>query len=366
MRFYGGKIVQQALNRRFRQHVESRDAIVWDVDTVSKLVRCKIQGSDEYVLCHYPRNSTTLPNYCRRGNAVRIAHKGGIRGFLEVVGHGRAIPTPIAGSQFPTPNDRPDEIVTGGVVTTVTGMTLMVGATTYRTSGVVYTLVIEGVPMLASPIMTMGDGNTMGSDGIYLAFDAAPAIPNARYDLIVAGTDGLAHIVKGTAGATPAIPDTPADHTKIAHVLILGGITEILPEHINGDFETRLLNSIVFELVNGTGTIDGNGDFEWHETDDNPYCGVVVTMRCQYGWALSGTYTIDFSMITGSGDWSLTTSGWATSDLEKTFTGSSATIYYRRDQTVAETSPMVLADAQGTIISNINKIQLLDALGGDI
>jgi len=50
--------MQQGLNRRFTQHAESRDAIVWGIDTTNKLVRCKIQGSDEYILCHYPRTRT--------------------------------------------------------------------------------------------------------------------------------------------------------------------------------------------------------------------------------------------------------------------------------------------------------------------
>ena len=78
----------------FRRRSESRDAVVWDFDDANKIVRCKIQGSNEYILCHYPRNWQTLPSWCRRGNAVRIAHKGGIRGYMEVIGHGRAIPTP--------------------------------------------------------------------------------------------------------------------------------------------------------------------------------------------------------------------------------------------------------------------------------
>ena len=90
------------MERHLRDKTESRDAIVWDIDESNFLVRCKIQGSNEYILCYYPRNWQTLPPWCKRGNAVRIAHRGGIRGNLEVIGNGRAIPTPIAGAdQFP-------------------------------------------------------------------------------------------------------------------------------------------------------------------------------------------------------------------------------------------------------------------------
>jgi len=202
--------MQQGLNRRFMQHAESRDAIVWDIDAPNKLVRCKVQGSDEYILCHYPRNSNTLPSWCRRGNAVRIAHKGGVRGFLEVVGNGRAIPSPVSGGTLPDPNNRPDEVVSGGGVTPYSGMTLKVEATTYRILNVTYALTIDGIPMADPPYITMGDATVMGADGAYLIFDAAPAAPNARYDLIVAGADGLAHVVKGTASASPVMPKSCA------------------------------------------------------------------------------------------------------------------------------------------------------------
>lgn len=366
MRFYSGKIVQQGLNRRFRQHAESRDAIVWDIDTVNLLVRCKIQGSDEYILCHYPRNSTTLPGWCKRGNAVRIAHKGGVRGFLEVVGNGRAIPSPVTGSQLPTPEDLPDIILSGGEVTPYSGMIVEIGATSYRIDNVTYALVLEGLPMADPPLMVMGDGIVMGIGGSYLTFDAAPTVPNARYDLIVAGTDGFAHIVKGTASASPVMPSVPVDHIEIAHVLILGGMTEISAWHIGAEFEPRILNGITWELSNGTGTINGDGEFEWHGTNNYPYCAATITMRCQYGWALSGSYTVDLSILAGSGDWSLDHSTWTTDDLEKTFSGSAATIYYRRDQTVTEESPIVQSAAQGSIISSIHQIILLDVLGDPI
>lgn len=366
MRYYSGRVAQQGLNRRFRQHSESRDGIVWDVDTTNLLVRCKIQGSDEYVLCHYPRNATTLPTWCKRGNAVRIAHLGGMRGFLEVVSHGRAIPSPVTGSQLPTPTDLPDIIISGGAVTPYSGMTVEIAATSYRIDDVTYALVLEGIPMADPPIMIMGDATVMGAAGSYLTFDAAPVAPNARYDLIVAGTDGLAHIVKGTASAAPVMPSVPADHIEIAHVLILGGTTEILAWHIGAEFEPRLLNAITWELSNGTGTINGDGEFEWHGTDNYPYCAVTITMRCQYGWALSGGYTVDFSMLAGSGDWSLDHSTWTTDDLEKTFSGSTATIYYRRDQTGTEESPIVQAEVENAIISSIEQIILLDILGDPI
>ena len=72
MRLSEAKNFDRRLNRRFRLRAETRDAIVWDIDTNNYLARCKIQGSNEYVLCHYPRNWQTLPVFLKRGNAVRI------------------------------------------------------------------------------------------------------------------------------------------------------------------------------------------------------------------------------------------------------------------------------------------------------
>jgi len=143
-RLYGAKTFERAMERRMRATSESRDAIVWDVDASNYLVRCKIQGSNEYILCHYPRNWQTLPPWLKRGNAVRIAHRGGIRGNLEVVGHGRAIPTPVSGDQFPSPQCQPDGVITGGNVYAYSGMTVEVEDTTYRIDCDTYELDMGG------------------------------------------------------------------------------------------------------------------------------------------------------------------------------------------------------------------------------
>lgn len=146
-RLYGGKIFERAVDRRMRTKSESRDGIVWDIDAENFLVRCKIQGTDEYILCHYPRNWQTLPPWVKRGNAVRISHRGGVRANLEVTGHGRAVPTPVAGGgQFPIPQELYDGVVSGGGVSAYSGMVVEVADTTYRIDGNLYTLDMSGCP----------------------------------------------------------------------------------------------------------------------------------------------------------------------------------------------------------------------------
>ena len=168
-RLYGGKYYDRKLNRRFRVHAESRDAVVWDIDDINKLVRCKIQNSKRIYplsLCTKLADSSRMG---KRGNAVRIIHRGGVRGFFEVAGHGRAVPTPIAGAdQFPAPEDLADGIISGGVVTLWVDeggdpMGIKIGATSYRISGEVYALNLSGGYAVMDDAL-LGD---MGDTGNY-------------------------------------------------------------------------------------------------------------------------------------------------------------------------------------------------------
>jgi len=215
---------------------------------------------------------------------------------------------------------------------------------------------------MATALYHDGDATVMGADGVYLIFDAArPHQREIRPDRRRRRRPGPC--LKGTASASPVMPDTPVNHVKIAHVLYPGRHDRDPTVAYWRHFRDPAAKLDHWALSSGTGTINGDGILNGNTTNNYPYCQVTITMRCQYGWALSGTYTLDLEMLTGSGDWSLDHSTWTTDDLVKTFTGSAATIYYRRDQTVTEESPIVQAEACNTIIASIHKIQLLDALG---
>jgi len=371
-RLYGSKFYNRSLEKRFRVHAESRDAIVWDFDDSNKLVRCKIQNSNEYILCHYPRNYQTLPPWCKRGNAVRIAHKGGVRGYYEVDGHGRAIPSPIAGAeQQPDPQDLYEGVVTGGDVIPWDGdlMGIEIGATTYRIDGVDYSLNLTGGYAI------MGDGqlglmgsasgfSIMGAGNLHITLDPAPSAPNSRYDLLVVGTDENLDIIKGSAAATPVMPAIPADHIKIAHVLILGGMTEISDFHINGTFEERQLHSVVWTPTSGTGTITA-GEFVWHPSNDYPNCNLNVSFRCQFGWTLSlASTTLTLTKLVGIGQIYSSDSGWQSNTVTQAITTASGyTFKYERDQPGAEFSPVFQLEFSNEIPQSGYRLQLL-ANGG--
>lgn len=373
-RLYGGKYYDKQLNRRLRAKTETRDAIVWDIDEQNQLVRCKIQGSNEYILCHYPKNYQTHPYFMKRGNAVRIVHKGGQRGFLEIIGNGRAIPTAVEGDQTPPAQDLYDGIVSGGVVIPwdnhVWGVEI--AATTYRINGTLYSLDLD------NGYAVMGDANLglmgasgqyelMGAGNTYFIFDDPPTGSNARYDLLVMGTDENIDYIKGTAATTPTMPSTPADHIKLCHVLLISGMTEITDAYINATFESeRKLSSFTITPTSSTGTINGSGQFVWHITNNTPQCNVTAYFYDQYGHALGVTDTLTMTLSYGTGQIYSSESGWGTSPVIKTLSGqTSAAFKYERNQLAAtEYSPVLTFKFANEILESGYRIQLLDSGGG--
>jgi hypothetical protein len=285
-----------------------------------------------------------------------------------VVGHGRAIPSPVAGDRLPTPQTLFDGLLTGGTIRPISAMVVEVGAATYRIRGTVYSMTVEGVLMQSPALMTLGDAVVMGA-GVYKTIEAAPAAGQARYDLIVAGTDGLVDVVKGTAAAAPVMPATPASHVKIGHVLVLGAITAIEDQFINALFEPPQVGEIGFSLASGTGTIDASAQFVYHATNMQPYCSLTATIKDQYGWNLAGSYKITFSLLVGTGDLAAASAGpWSTADIEVSIlNGYQATIYYRRDENQSpEISPVIQVSIENQAVTSAKRIQLLDGSGNKI
>lgn len=305
MRLYSGRSINRSVERRFRSHTESRDAIVWDVDESTGVARCKVQGSDEYILCHYAQNWSTLPYFVKPGFAVRIVHKGGSKGFQEISGPGRAIPSPVLGSALPPPPPLFDGIITGMLPTAPgLGMYVSISSGTFRIDNLTYTFNATdgGILMESDADIEMASDSELllgtGANSLLL-LDPAPSIPEARYDLIVVATDGIAHVVKGTASTDPVMPDVPADHIEIAHVLVLGGVTEIFQKDINALWEPRLPHNLTFVLSGAY--VKSQSEMYCSLTDANVTMDITITIRCQYGWPLSIPYEITLNKDIGAG-----------------------------------------------------------------
>jgi hypothetical protein len=344
MRLYGGRKINRSIDRRFRTHTESRDAIVWDVDQPNGIARCKVQGSDKLIQCHYPQNWQTLPYYVKPGFAIRIIHKGGQKGFQEISGPGRAIPSPVAGPVIPPTPPLFNGIMTG-MIPSAPGGGMYINLTngTFRIRGITYTFDIG-----TGGILMGGDGNIMDpvtgmpmgvGTNATLLFDAAPAIPNARYDLVVVAADGIADIVKGTASVNPVMPVVPADHIEVFHVLILGGRTELTSADINAEWEPRSFHYMTFALSGQYAQNDTQ--MKCSLTDAAPVIDIIITFRCQYNWAFSMAYNVTLTKDLGTGAICIGyPNPWENvAPITKSGTGSTTTFYYRRAEVLFDPAP---------------------------
>src|SRR4030065_2853698 len=113
-KLYGRKFFRRAMDQEAQYRRETRDGIVWEHLPDQRLCRVKIQGSKEQVVAWCPENWEKTPVYLKPGNAVRIAHVGGIRNRIEIVSHGLTIPSPVAGGILPDMGAGANYWVSGG------------------------------------------------------------------------------------------------------------------------------------------------------------------------------------------------------------------------------------------------------------
>lgn len=371
MRLYGSRYLKRHSDRRVQLRMESRDAVLWSVDTTTNTARVKIQGSAEEIVAHFPRNWSSRPYWLKEGNAVRVIHKGGIRGYIEIVGEGRAIPTPVDGSSaLPIPAALPDGIVTGLEVTATSPETMSVNINsgTYRIDGTIYYLDPEDAGFTAIVMndpapMTMGSAEVMlGRAQGTVSIDPAPAEGLFRYDLICVGTDYVIDYIAGTASANPSPPSLPSNHVVLAYIFVVGGATEIYRADIGGEFVTRVPTYLEVTVATGE-------EFEWDTGNNYPYTNVTVVVKCQYGWTLSTTYrgySITLTKDQGSGQVWSSDEGYDDDEVTQAATHT-ATFRYRRDQTVTEEHCVFTVVLYGRAgVTNGFYIILLDSAGDPV
>lgn len=347
MRLYGKKFAKQFIDGRVKKTTETRDAVLWDIDWSTFQARVKIQGSNEYVIAHFPRNWVSRPYWLKEGNAVRILHRQGVRGFVEVIGEGRAVPTPIEGDVFPPAATLPDAILSGLEMSeaAVPNMGVVVTTGTFRINNVVYSFTPDdaGYIIMDDPApMFMGSNNLMGVGEVSVSFETAPTADGFfRYDMVVIGEDTTLDYVSGETSITPVKPDIPSNHLQVGdYVLVQFDVTSILNSDIGKTWIARYPVILEFNYANLTGTISGEYFFEWDAGGSTPEITVGVTVKDQYGLDLpagAGSYNMDLES-TGTGDIYSSDTGYHPSQVSQSFGSSSYDFKYRRDQTVAEES----------------------------
>jgi len=389
VRIHGRRYSQRKIKKQTSITAETRDGVLWDLDWDNLIARVKIQGSNEYVNVHFPRNEATVWGWMRLGNAVRVIHRGGVRGYSEIVGHGCAIPTPLPGNlAHPPVSSLSDGVMSGCEITAAgNGMYVTISDGTYRIGGVTYNLsggtfgyyaTSETEPPITTSeeypeavtdqtwryVETSETEPPMATSEIFPVYatdemlearelDPAPAEGLFRYDAFVVGVDGIIDYLKGTASSVPVKPTIPVDHVLLGdYILVIGGITEITQGHIGLQWSVPVASSLF---------IDDLADFDWDEGDDYPERTITVYVRDQYGWLISGNYTITLYLIGGTGNVYSGDDGYNASSVTQAFTGSSYGFSYQRDQTKdPETSPNFMATSSDGFVSDLVHMALLD------
>ena len=380
MRLYGKKFASRYIQKKLRPTSETSDGIIFEIDWSEYICKCKIQGSNEFVNAHFPRNEATIPSWLKPGNAVRLLHRAGIRGHTEVIGHGGAIPTPQPGSpSHPQVSDLADGVLTGLETTAADDddMAIAISAGTYRINSITYSvsggetgyaLMDESDPEMTMnetfPPADLGDPNganyvvmdesdspmTMSEtwpDGVLgigdslFILDAAPAAGWFRYDTFQAGIDETIDYVKGTAATSnPVKPAISTDHIQIGeYILVIGGRTEIT----NGDIGLEWTTPHAVEL-----TLTGIDDFPWDFGTDYPETNITVAVQDQYGNGYADPRTFTLTLTSGTGQIWSADSGYDSDPVSQQSSSGGYSFKYQRDQTEEETSPSFIVQASGS------------------
>ena len=358
MRFYGKKFLGHSIREKIVAHKETRDAILWDVLPDQRLCEVKIQSSNKKIVAYYPENWEKTPFWLKPGNAVRITHKGGIRGRIELVGHGLVIPTPVSGDTLPTPETPPDAVMTGCLVGQVPNdprLSVMVDVGTYRIGGTTYTL--GEISMLYGDNFELGDGGSMEDVAGVVNLNAAPSVGYFRYDLISVGADGVIDYAAGTpVTSDPVKPTVASNHLALAYILVYGGMTQIFSSDIYQEWTTPAPASIT--------VVPADNDLAWAELSTE----VVVSVFDQYGNPVTTTgygWYMTLEIIQGNGSVSSPEEGSSTSKIGG-HTGSENHYHftYTRDQLPTDESVVLTGICEINFpLSGTCYITLRDALG---
>jgi hypothetical protein len=373
MRLYGRKFASQFINKKLKPTTETSDGIIFEVDWSQYVCKCRIQGSDEYIDAHFPRNEATIPSWMKPGNAVRLLHRSGIRGHVEVIGHGGAIPTPQPGSpSHPATSALADGVISGLEITAAGGMTVAISAGTYRINGIVYEITggETGYAIMSEsdPPMTMNEtwppavmGDPKGANFIVMSESDPPMTMSETWPqgTFQVGTDGVIDYLKGTAAQSyPAKPAIDTNHIQIGeYILVVGGYTEITDGYIGKEWTVPYAAELI---------LTGIDDFYWDAGDNYPETNLTVSMKNQYGYTYSDPRTFTLTMIIGTGQVWSAEDGYDALSVEQEATGT-YTFKYQRDQTDSEMSPSFMVTASGAEgLAGFHNIILYDVFGVEI
>jgi hypothetical protein len=225
-----------------------------------------------------------------------------------------------------------------------------------RIAGVNYNL--SGMLMDRSDLVMDRSDLIMDNVGDSVTFDAASST-HFRYDSIVAGVDGDAHVVKGTNFlTTDTIPDPPAaptSHVRLGWILIYPNMTSVSAADIN-----RLVSDPVPTELR---VAVADEELAWGELSTT----ITISVRDQYGnlIQIGGVgYCIEISWMRGNGTLSY---GGVSQDESASlvfYMGSSAVVTYTRDgNDPGDESPMFSINESIVGLMNVAYVNLYNGAG---
>lgn len=361
-KLYSKRVGRHSIDNRVRKRVEERDAIIWTIDAENDIVYLKIQGSDTLVRAYYHQVIHTFPGYLKAGAAAMIRFRQGTKGIVDVIGTGRAVPSPVGEGSVMPPISLADMIISGMEVTATDPYTMSVAVASgvYRISNVLYTFAGTSnfyYTMHSPPPLLMGtDDVTMGPQYYTVTIPAAPSTsPYGRIDILVIGTDQVIDVISGTevnlSTTEPTMPTVPANHILVAWVFVRYGNTYVTNSMINAAYQTPAAASMHIVLTGGWITT-----MYWDLTEDDPFhyvlewnsqfppsvqpsCGIQITLTDQYGSTMDFNGATGRLTLYGMGRVYGNRTGWSTSYAESSV-GTTAYFQYEREQPMDGDDPM--------------------------
>jgi hypothetical protein len=315
----------------------------------------------------------------RIGNAVRILHREGVRGYVEIIGEGRAIPTPVSGSSLPPEAELPDMILSGLEMSATTPNTLGVNVSsgTYRINGVIYYFTpgeTDYITMNDPPPMAMTPigAEIMGTGIATVELDAVPSTGYYRYDLLVVGTDSQLDYIAGTPSATnPVKPTIPSDHLQVGeYIFVSWSTTAISNANIGYEFTSPYASTM--EMTISSDHFQDSETpyyFDWVSGETYASADIGIELLDQYGMPISVSsfdVTLEIMNEGATGQVYSEEDGWGSPSV----TSSTGSFQYRRVQDEGEVSPQLQASltqvGRGVLVASDFIILMSEAGSGEL
>jgi hypothetical protein len=351
-------MLRSAADKLIRRKRESLDGVIYSIDDDTNTVNVRIQGDrTRNIVAHYPQNWGKRPQFLRVGQAVRLLHKSGVNGYLEVAGYGRSIPQYMYSYASATYVDtvvdglKLDTWIDPSNPTVGAGMNITVDTGTFRIGGSV--IALEGLDMDDSNVVMDNGAVLMDGDTTTVVPISKPDAPssgtdqNFQYDLLVVGADGVIDVVEGPlsiaemddsgltmdstktmSDSTPVKPAVPADHLLLGSVLLWSDMGDALSvSNLNAVYSPQRYASFRVEV--------DDVDIRRQYGETGTYITAYIIDQYDHPWSWTTRFTWTVTIVGGGGRVGLTPASATTTSFVHYVNDVSFTFYYYSNMPLA-------------------------------